>query len=136
MFFSISYNACAVCCFLWETKIWVKHTQTPIFLCVQNKILTKKKKKKNVCLKRHYGKLLGFWGHYTVNFSYFCLQNVFICYYCFYFLPFPDKNPWFSSQRRREGVVGMLIAALANNNGYYVLYLFPLSFSNSQLLFT
>ena len=27
------------------------------------------------------------------------------------------------------------MAALANNNGYYVLYLFPLSFSNSQLLF-
>ena len=23
-----------------------------------------------------------------------------------YFLPFPDKNLWFSSQRRREGVVG------------------------------
>ena len=55
--------------------------------------------------KWHYGKLLGFWGHYTVYFV-FCLQNVFICYYCFYFLPFPDKNPWFSSQRRREGVVG------------------------------
>ena len=27
--------------------------------------------KKIFCLKRHYGKLLGFWGHYTVYFSYF-----------------------------------------------------------------
>ena len=35
----------------------------------------------------------------------FYLQNVLFAITA-YFLPFPDKNLWFSSQRRREGVVG------------------------------
>ena len=35
----------------------------------------------------------------------FYLQNVLFAIIA-YFLSFPDKNLWFSSQRRREGVVG------------------------------
>ena len=40
-----------------------------------------------------------------IRYFYVFLQNVFIAITA-YFLPFPDKNLWFSSQRRREGVVG------------------------------
>ena len=50
------------------------------------------------------GNYLGFWGHYTA-FSCFIYKN-FLFAITAYFLPFPDKNLWFSSQRRREGVVG------------------------------
>ena len=32
--------------------------------------------------------------------------NVFICYHCLVIFSILDKNLWFSSQRRREGVVG------------------------------
>ena len=44
------------------------------------------------------------WGHYTA-FLCFYLQSVLFAITAG-FLSFPDKNLWFSSQRRREGVVG------------------------------
>ena len=50
------------------------------------------------------GNYLGFWGHYMV-FSYF-VYKMYLFAITAYFLSFPDKNLWFSSQRRREGVVG------------------------------
>ena len=53
----------------------------------------------------------------------------------FIFFLFQIKTPGFHLKEEGKELLGMLIAALANNNGYYVLYLFPLSFSNSQLLF-
>ena len=52
------------------------------------------------------------------------------------FPSFPDKNRGFHLKEEGKELLGMLMAALANNNGYYVLYLFLLSFSNSQLLFS
>ena len=52
-----------------------------------------------------------------------------------YFSLFQIKTSGFHLKEEGKELLGMLIAALANNNGYYVLYLFPLSFSNSQLLF-
>ena len=51
------------------------------------------------------------------------------------FLLFQIKTCGFHLKEEGKGLLGMLMAELANNNGYYVLYLFPLSFSNSQLLF-
>ena len=61
----------------------------------------------NVCLNGIMGKFfLEYLGDIIQYFIlYFCLQNVFICYTA-NFLSFPDKNLWFLSQRRREGVVG------------------------------
>ena len=44
------------------------------------------------------------WGHYMA-FLCFYLQNILFAITA-YFSSFPDKNLWFSSQRRREGVVG------------------------------
>ena len=55
------------------------------------------------------GYLFGMLGGIIRHF-YVYIQNVFICYYCLVII-FLDKNLWFSSQRRREGVVGD-----ANNN--------------------
>ena len=50
---------------------------------------------------RIYMHYLGFLGHYTV------LRILFTkCIYFIALVSFPDKNLWFSSQRRREGVVG------------------------------
>ena len=49
------------------------------------------------------GNYWGFWGHYTV---YFCNYLLLLL---IFFHSFPDKNLWFSSQRRREGVVWMLM---------------------------
>ena len=58
-----------------------------------------------VCLISHYRcYYLGFGGHYTV-FSYF-VYIMYLFAITAIFLSFPDKNHWFSSQRRREGVVG------------------------------
>ena len=60
---------------------------------------------------------------------------------CFYllllliFFLFQIKTCGFHLKEEGKELLGMLMAALANNNGYYVLYLFLLSFSNSQLLF-
>ena len=51
--------------------------------------------------------------HYFVFFP----QNVLFANCCLAFFLFTDKNLWFSSQRRREGVVGMLMAKLANIMG-------------------
>ena len=44
------------------------------------------------------------WGHYMA-FLCFLPKNVLFAITAV-FLSFPDKNLWFSSQRRREGVVG------------------------------
>ena len=62
----------------------------------------------NFCQNGITGNYLEFWGHYTVFFLYFsCLQNVMDCYLLpSLFSIFADKNLWFLSQRRREGVVG------------------------------
>ena len=60
---------------------------------------------------------------------------------CFYllllliFFLFQIKTSGFHLKEEGKELLGMLMAALANNNGYYVLYLFLLSFSNSQLPF-
>ena len=51
------------------------------------------------------------------------------------FFLFQIKTCDFHLKEEGKELLGMLMAALANNNGYYVLYLFPLSFSNNQLLF-
>ena len=45
------------------------------------------------------------WGHYTVFFIFF-IHKMFLFAIITDFISFPDKNLWFSSQRRREGVVG------------------------------
>ena len=48
------------------------------------------------------------WGTLYSIYIYFRVlsANVFICYYCLVIFSILDKNLWFSSQRRREGVVG------------------------------
>ena len=77
----------------------------------------------NICLNGltciyssiHY---LGYLGDIIQVFSCFVDKNFLFANYCLVFLfLFTDKNLWFSSQRRREGVVGMLMAALANIMG-------------------
>ena len=72
-------------------------------------------------------------GHYTVFLCF--IYKMFYLLLLLIFLSFPDKNLWFHLIEEGKELLGMLMAALANNNGYYVLYLFLLSFSNSQLLF-
>ena len=50
----------------------------------------------------------GIWGHYTVVPCFTYLILFIKCIYLLttaYFLSFANKNLWFSSQRRREGVV-------------------------------
>ena len=53
----------------------------------------------------------------------------------YFFFLFQIKTCGFHLKEEGKELLGMLMAALANNNGYYVLYLFLLSFPNSQLLF-
>ena len=89
----------------------------------------------NVAKKMALREIFGIFGDIkTVYSRIFCSQNVFICYYCL-FLSFPDKNLGFHLKEEGKELLGTLMAALANNNGYYVLYPFSLSFSNNQLLF-
>ena len=45
------------------------------------------------------------------------------------FFLFQIKTSSFHLKEEGKELLGILIAALANNNGYYVLYLFPLFFS-------
>ena len=74
------------------------------------------------------------WGHYTV-FSYFLSTKCFYLLLLLILFLFQIKTSGFHLKEEGKELLGMLMAALANNNGYYVLYLFLLSFSNSQMLF-
>ena len=108
---------CSCClCFLWETY--------RVHNAFQNQIL----QMLPIGITGYY---LEFWGHYTVYFH-ILSTKCFLFAITAYFLSFPDKKLWFSSQRRREGVVGDANGSISKNN---VLYLFPLFFSKSQLLF-
>ena len=118
------------CCPLWETKIRVKmhsnaniplRTQTPIFHCIQNKVL------QNAGLKWHYGKKNFFgdvWGHYTWYIFVFLSTKCFYLLLLLIFFLFQIKTSGFHLKEEGKELLGMLMAALANNNGYYVLYLF------------
>ena len=64
---------------------------------------------------------IGIWG--TLYGIFVHIMYLFAITACF--LSFPDKNCWFSSQRRREGFVGDANGSISKNN---VLYLFPLFF--------
>ena len=55
--------------------------------------------------KWHYGLLFGMFGGIIQHFYVF-IYKIFLFAITAYFLSFPDKNLWFSSQGRREGVVG------------------------------
>ena len=62
----------------------------------------------NVCLNGIMYVLLGLFGMFRDIIRYFhnFLQKCIYFLLLPLFLSFPDKNLWFSSQRRREGVVG------------------------------
>ena len=79
--------------------------------------------------------LFGIWGTLYGIFSYFVHKMYFLLLLLSFFL-FQIKTCVFHLKEEGKELLGMVMAALANNNGYYVLYLFPLSFSNSQLLFS
>ena len=65
-----------------------------------------------------------FGGYYMFTWIFvFCSQNDYLLMLSSFF---EDKNLWLSSQRRREEVVGVLMAALANIMGIVCL---PLSCS-------
>ena len=49
--------------------------------------------------------------------------------YCLVLFLLQIKTSGFHLKEEGKELLGMLMAALANNNGYYVLYLFPLFFS-------
>ena len=59
-----------------------------------------------------------------VRYFYVFIYKMFLFAITAYFLPFPDKNLWFHLKEEGKELLGMLRAALTNNNGYYVLYLF------------
>ena len=80
------------------------------------------------------GNYLGFLGTLYGIFSFLVLKMYLFAITAYFFL-FQIKTSGFHLKEEGKELLGMLMAALANNNGYYVLYLFPLSFSNSQLLF-
>ena len=82
------------------------------------------------------GYYLGFLGTLNGIFSFFFFYKMYLFAItaCFFFL-FQIKTCGFHLKEEGKELLGMLMAALANNNGYYVLYLFLLSFSNSKLLF-
>ena len=62
---------------------------------------------KNISQKWHYGLLFGIFGVIRWYISHIFFSKMYLFTSTAYlFLPFPDKNLWFSSQRRREGVVG------------------------------
>ena len=71
---------------------------------------------------------LGFWGHYTVYFHILSTKCIYLLLLLILFL-FQIKTCGFHLKEEGKELLGMLMAAFANNNGYYVLYLFPLSFS-------
>ena len=85
------------------------------------------------CLKWHYGLLFGILG--TLYGIFYFIYKMFYLLLLLIFFLFQIKTCGFHLKEEGKELLGMLMAALANNNGYYVLYLFPLFFSNSQLLF-
>ena len=76
---------------------------------------------------------MGFWGHYMVLLFFFVYKMYLFAITALLSL-FQIKTSGFHLKEEGKELLGMLMAALANNNEYYVLYLFPLSFSNNQLL--
>ena len=66
---------------------------------VQNQVL-------QMLPKWHYRLLFGIFGDIIWHFFHILSTKCFLIAITAYFLSFPDKNLWFSSQRRREGVVG------------------------------
>ena len=115
------------CCLLFPlgNKIRVIiYSNVKIPMHLKNQIL------QNVCPKGIMGKLFGiFRGHYMVFFVFLSTKYIF-CYYCLFFFLFQIKTSGFHLKEEGKELLGMLMTALANNNGYYVLYLFPLFFSN------
>ena len=77
---------------------------------------------------------LGYLGVSIWYFHVLLTKCIYLLLLLIFFL-FHIKTSRFHLKEKGKELLGMLMAALANNNGYYVLYLFPLSFSNSQLLF-
>ena len=71
----------------------------------------------------------GIWGHYTVFLYFFVYKMYLFANYCLglSFL-FQIKTSGFHLKEEGKELLGMLMAALANNNGYYVFYLFSFVF--------
>ena len=76
---------------------------------------------------------LGYLGDIIWYCHVFFTKNIFICKWLPHFFLFQIKTCGFHLKEEGKELLGMLMAALANNNGYYVLYLFPLSFSNKSI---
>ena len=108
--------------FLWETN-----KVNNAFKCQIPYVFIKNQ---YVCLYEIMGKLFG--GHYMVFFV-ILSTKMYLFAITAYCLSFPDKNLWFSSQRRREGVVGD-----ANSSISKIMHCtcFLCSSQISQLLFT
>ena len=105
---------------------------------VQNQIL------QNVCLNGfaciYLNALFGNFGGHYINaclhgFACFAAKMGLFANLLSSFSFFADKNLWFSSQRRREGVVGVLMAALANIMGIVCLPFAPVFMCLAQNLY-
>ena len=114
-----------LCCLLFPfgTKIWViMHSNINIPMRLKSNITQFFAKK----ALREFGDI--------IRYFYVLSTKMFLFAITAYFL-FQIKTSGFHLKEEGKELLGMLMAALANNNGYYVLYLFLLSFSNSKLLF-
>ena len=103
-FFTISYNAHVLSVFPFGKQYKVNnafkylipmHTKSCITINVSQK-------------KWHYELLFGMFGGIIRHFYGF-IYKMFYLLLLLIFLSFPDKNLWFSSHRRREGVVGDVV---------------------------
>ena len=109
-FFSIRYNACAVCVSFWETN--------RVNNAFKNKVL-------QMLPKWHYGLLIGMFGGIIWHFYVLSTKCFYLLLLLIFFL-FQIKTCGFHLKEEGKELLGMLMAALANNNG--VLCIVPVSF--------
>ena len=74
------------------------------------------------------GNYLGYLGYIMWYFHVLLTECIYLLLLLIFSL-FQIKTSGFHLKEEGKELLGMLMAALANNNGYYVLYLFPLFFS-------
>ena len=107
--------------FPWETNKVNNAFKYLIPMCTKSSIT-------NVAKNGITGKFLGFLGTLKRYILVFLFSKCFYLLFLLIFFLFQIKTSGFHLKEEGKELLGMLIAALANNNGYYVLYLFLLSF--------
>ena len=109
---------------IWETNKVIMHSNIKITMHLKKSNITKN------CLPKMalWVIIWDSWGSAYGIFMFCSTKCIYLLLLLIFFL-FQIKTCGFHLKEEGKELLGMLMAALANNNGYYVLYLFPLFFS-------